>query len=80
MFFCVYLYCFACYGISEVAFFWLAVKYSNIHDQGRYGVFIMIHKYSSYSFLTSALDGVSGQCHVPAVREEAHTTYCVILL
>jgi hypothetical protein len=22
--------------------------------------------YSSYSFLTSALDGVSGQCHAPA--------------
>jgi hypothetical protein len=36
-------------------------------------------QYSSYSFLTSALDGVSGQCHAPAAlypRQRTHGTPC----
>jgi hypothetical protein len=38
-----------------------------------------VEEYSSYSFFTSALDGMSGQLHVPAAilpREKDTRTHC----
>jgi hypothetical protein len=45
-------------------------KLSHYHHEGTNGE----RMYSSYSFLTLTLDGVSGQCHAPAALYPQKTT------
>jgi hypothetical protein len=58
---CIYLFIY-CIGALFTTFICKKAKQSRYTPWRRLGG----EEYSSYSFSTSALDGVSGQCHAPA--------------